>query len=56
VECGNLNAPCTTSQECDILFQCYKGKCRNICPLGTSYCGPPDDCLNVGNDTYGVCK
>jgi hypothetical protein len=54
--CGNLGASCTKSSDCDILFQCYQGKCTNICPLGTSYCGPVQDCLDVGNATYGVCK
>lgn len=54
--CGNLNAPCSASDECDIVFQCFKGKCTNLCPLGTSYCGPVADCLDVGHGTYGVCK
>lgn len=54
--CGNLHASCATSEDCDILFQCYQGTCRNICPLGTSYCGPVANCLDVGNATYGVCK
>ena len=53
--CGNLGASCATSAECDILFACYAGRCTNICPLGTSYCGPPDDCLDVGHPTHGVC-
>ncbi len=55
-QCGNLGASCGSSAQCDILFQCYLGKCTNICPLGTSYCGPPQDCLNVGHATHGVCK
>jgi hypothetical protein len=54
--CNNLNQPCASSNECDILFQCFRGKCTNICPLGTSYCGAVADCVNVGNATYGVCK
>ncbi len=54
-ECGNLNAFCTTGQDCDILFECYKNHCTNFCMLGTSECGPPQDCINVGNDTDGVC-
>ncbi|MEZ4222613.1 MAG: hypothetical protein R3B13_16855 [Polyangiaceae bacterium] len=55
-QCGNLGASCASSSQCDILFQCYLGKCTNICPLGTSYCGPPQDCINVGHATHGVCK
>ncbi len=55
-QCGNLGAFCSSSSQCDILFQCYLGKCTNICPLGTSYCGPPQDCINVGHATHGVCK
>jgi hypothetical protein len=54
--CGNLNVSCAKSSDCDILFQCYAGKCTNICPLGTSYCGSVADCLDVGHATHGVCK
>lgn len=53
--CGNLGAPCTEGTDCDILFACYAGRCTNICPLGTSYCGPVEDCLDVGHPTQGVC-
>jgi hypothetical protein len=54
--CGNLGASCTDSAQCDILFQCFKGRCTNICPLGTSYCGPVADCIDVGHATHGVCN
>lgn len=54
--CGNLGNSCSASSECDILFVCYAGRCTNICPLGTSFCGPPDDCLDVGHPTHGVCR
>ncbi len=54
--CGNLDDYCVTDRDCDILFQCYEHICTNICPLGTSYCGAVSDCVDVGNDTYGVCK
>jgi|GEM_PF-1509087 len=54
--CGNLGNSCSASNECDILFTCYAGKCVNICPLGTYYCGPIEDCLNIGHPTHGVCK
>src|SRR5258708_7055144 len=47
--CNNLGASCAASDECDILFQCYAGRCTGICPLGTSYCGAVTDCLDVGN-------
>ena len=53
--CGNLGAPCTEGTDCDILFACYAGRCTNICPLGTSYCGPVEDCLDVGHPSHGVC-
>lgn len=53
--CGNLNASCTASDQCDILFQCFQGHCQNLCPLGTTYCGAPEDCIDVGHDEYGVC-
>jgi hypothetical protein len=54
--CGNLHAPCSANTDCDILFQCFKGRCTNICPLGTSYCGPVEDCVDVGHATHGVCR
>ena len=54
--CGNLGDFCSRSSECDILFMCYAGVCTNICPLGTMYCGPIDDCLDIGHPTYGVCR
>jgi hypothetical protein len=53
--CGNLNAPCNEGTDCDILFACFQGRCTNICPLGTFYCGPVEDCLDVGHPTHGVC-
>ena len=54
--CGNLGQPCTTGADCDILFACFDGRCTNICPLGTTYCGPVEDCLDVGHPTHGVCR
>jgi hypothetical protein len=54
--CGNLGDFCSRSSECDILFMCYAGVCTNICPLDTMYCGPIDDCLDIGHPTYGVCR
>ncbi len=54
--CGNLHATCSASNQCDILFMCYQGKCTNFCTLGTSECGPPADCINIGHPTRGVCK
>jgi hypothetical protein len=56
VACGNLGAFCTASQDCDILFSCYQGRCTNFCHLGTTECGAPTDCLNIGNATIGVCR
>jgi hypothetical protein len=53
--CNNLWKPCVQSSDCDIIFQCFEGQCTPICPLGTSYCGPVQNCLDVGNETYGVC-
>ncbi len=55
-ECGNLGRPCASGRDCDILFACYAGRCTNICPLGTFYCGPVEDCLDVGHPTHGVCR
>ena len=37
--------------------QCiFCSQCTNICPLGTFYCGPVEDCLDIGHPTYGVCR
>jgi hypothetical protein len=54
--CGNLNASCSATNECDILFECYQGRCTNFCTLGTSECGAPTDCLDIGAATRGVCR
>lgn len=57
VECGNLFSPCSTSADCDILFQCYDGACTNFCPLEfPQTCGNPDDCIDVGHPTHGICR
>ena len=53
--CGRLDDPCATGQDCDIVFECYRGHCTNFCMVGTSECGPVQDCIDVGNDTSGVC-
>lgn len=54
--CGNLNAACTDSSECDILFMCFTGRCTNFCQLGTFGCGPIEDCIDIGHPTHGVCR
>lgn len=53
--CGNLNALCNASDQCDILFQCFQGHCTNFCHLGTSECGAINDCVDVGHPTLGMC-
>jgi hypothetical protein len=54
--CGNLNASCSASNECDILFTCYLGRCTAMCSFETPQtCGNPSDCVDVGHPTYGVC-
>lgn len=55
-DCGNRGATCSTGKDCDILFECYDGRCTNFCQLGTYNCGPIADCLNVGHPTIGVCR
>jgi hypothetical protein len=54
--CGNLNAACSATSDCDILFECYKNRCTNFCTLGSGECGPPADCINIGHATRGVCR
>jgi hypothetical protein len=52
-----LGDSCTASSDCDILFVCYAGHCRNVCHIGTSECGAPANCIDVGfkNAAIGVC-
>lgn len=53
--CGHLNDSCSASADCDILFQCYAGKCTAICNLATPQtCG--GHCIDVGNAGSGVCE
>ncbi|MGE0786357.1 MAG: hypothetical protein AB7S26_11760 [Sandaracinaceae bacterium] len=54
--CGNLNAFCASSAECDILFMCFSGRCTNFCTLGTYECGAITDCIDIGHPTRGVCR
>lgn len=54
--CGNLGASCSATNQCDILFVCYQGECTNFCTLGTTECGAPADCLDIGHATRGVCR
>ncbi|HWO22130.1 MAG TPA: hypothetical protein VNO30_25380 [Kofleriaceae bacterium] len=54
--CGNLGASCTATDQCDILFECYKGQCTNFCTLNSTECGAPTDCINIGHATRGVCR
>jgi hypothetical protein len=54
--CGNLGAPCSATNQCDILFECYQGACTNFCTLGTTECGAPADCVDIGHATRGVCR
>jgi hypothetical protein len=49
---GPLNSACVMNEDCDDIFQCYCGQCRTLCILGLE-CGSM--CMNVGNDTWGVC-
>lgn len=53
--CGHLNDPCTASDECDIVFACFRGHCTNFCHLGTYECGPITSCIDVGHPTIGMC-
>jgi len=55
--CGNLNAFCTQTSECDILFTCFRGRCTGFCELGSFNCGPPDACIDVGlSNMHGICE
>jgi hypothetical protein len=55
--CGNLNARCDQSADCDILFTCFQGRCTAACSFETPQtCGIPTDCTDVGHPTHGVCR
>lgn len=54
--CGPVGAACTESAQCELLLQCYKGHCAQVCRLGTTVCGAGSDCLDVGHATHGVCR
>jgi len=54
--CGHLKDPCSSGSDCDIVFECYDGRCTNFCQLGSYNCGAIPDCLNVGDPTIGVCR
>jgi len=54
--CGNLGAACTATDQCDILFECFRGQCTNFCTLNTPECGAPADCVDIGHATRGVCR
>lgn len=54
--CGNLDDPCTASNECDIVFTCFRGQRTAMCDLDTPQtCGNPAACTDVGHPTHGAC-
>lgn len=50
---GHLHDFCSGPSDCDVLFECYEGKCFAPCWIDAGECTPY--CKYVGNDTYGVC-
>ena len=46
--------PCEVDSDCDDTLQCYNGECHVLCPLGES-CAGGCECLDVGNETTGIC-
>ncbi len=56
ITCGNSGAACSASNECNILFTCFKGQCALMCDLSTpQVCGNPAACTDVGHPTHGAC-
>jgi hypothetical protein len=53
-----IGALCNQSEDCDLMYACYRGFCFNFCTLGGTDCGFPDDCVDVGYaaSNIGVCK
>ena len=55
--CAHVGESCTRAEDCDTVSACYQGRCTPYCELGSLECGgPPDDCLDVGHPTTGVCR
>lgn len=55
--CALVGQSCVKSADCDIDLQCYDGTCRTFCHLATPQeCGNASDCIDVGNDTVGICR
>jgi hypothetical protein len=46
--------PCTVDSDCDDTLQCYNQECKVLCPLGMN-CAGGCECLDVGNETTGIC-
>jgi hypothetical protein len=55
--CGNLDAACSATNQCDTLFECFRGHCVGFCTLGQdpNECGAVADCVNIGYPALGVC-
>jgi len=53
--CGVQGSSCSQSDECGTLYQCYQGKCAEICELGVDGSCAAVDCVDVGHQSYGVC-
>lgn len=54
--CLDEGAACTASSQCDIMFDCYRGRCTSFCTLGSNECGAATKCLAIGHATFGVCE
>jgi hypothetical protein len=53
-----IGALCNQSSDCDLMYQCYRGFCFPFCMIGSTDCGFPDDCVDVGwmNHDIGACR
>lgn len=55
-KCENFNNPCSPEKPCRPFYTCFGGFCTVACPLNSrDICGNPDDCLEIGHPTHGVC-
>ncbi len=53
---GHPKDPCTHTYDCDARLGCFRGTCTPECLLGSTECGKPVDCVDIGYLGYGLCN
>ncbi|MDB4940810.1 MAG: hypothetical protein JWP97_344 [Labilithrix sp.] len=53
---AGVGQACVGSNDCDILFNCFRGKCTLVCRFPyLGECGGTRACVDVGYQGYGLC-